>query len=469
MSDITLRKIKTGSDPRTLPDYASLRDELSKLTHPARPDINWHYVEKLCLSLFEQNGVELQTAAWYTLARTQLAGLLGLNEGLTIVEALISHQWSALWPQPVHARMEILSSLSQRLQQRMRMLPLNYSDLSQLYRVEQLLSSLGNTLQRLELKHLSQLDTLRTLMHNSAVRLENSDGASGPGVAIQSGILSSAMIMNGGAASTDALAGPPPQQNSAPDSTVAWVYVAQPEHQANVEVLAAMPTAVKKWQPFAAGMITMLVISIVAVSSWQYLHRPDPLEIQLEASLAPLPTILTPEQLDKLRRGSPVPQTVITQTQQQLVRLDKLPSDWSIVWSRQLVQQAQALWPEQANALAQQWQQQLNAAALPTEQLNGWHQGMTKLQQLSDRLDGLDEHKGKYMTVSELKSSVFGMKTAFGQAVPVEEQLRQIQSLPVDSPQRQQLSRRLEQHLRSDIYTLGQINNGTQVKERLHE
>lgn len=96
MNDITPHKIKTGGDPRTLPDYAALRDELSKLTHPARPDVNWQYAEKLCLSLFEQNGVELQTAAWYTLARTHLAGLSGLNEGLAILEALISHQWGAL-------------------------------------------------------------------------------------------------------------------------------------------------------------------------------------------------------------------------------------------------------------------------------------------------------------------------------------------------------------------------------------
>jgi type VI secretion system protein VasL len=87
--------------------------------------------------------VELQTLAWYTLARTQLAGLFGLNEGLAILEALISHQWGAMWPQPVHARMEILSSLSQRLQQRMRSLPLNYSDLSQLYQAEQRLTALG--------------------------------------------------------------------------------------------------------------------------------------------------------------------------------------------------------------------------------------------------------------------------------------------------------------------------------------
>jgi len=61
MDHIPPHKIKTGGDPRTLPDYAALRDELSKLTHPARPDVNWRYAEKRCLSLFEQNGVELQT------------------------------------------------------------------------------------------------------------------------------------------------------------------------------------------------------------------------------------------------------------------------------------------------------------------------------------------------------------------------------------------------------------------------
>ena len=198
MNDMTPHKIKTGGDPRTLPDYAALRDELSKLSHPARPDVNWQYAEKLCLSLFEQNSVELQTAAWYTLARTQLAGLSGLNEGLAILEALISHQWGALWPQPVHARIEILSGLSQRLQQRMRTLLLNYSDLSQLYRAEQLLTGLCVVLQRLELKHLSQFDALRTLMHNHAARLENCDDTAGcAGVTIEPGIVLSATVMNG--------------------------------------------------------------------------------------------------------------------------------------------------------------------------------------------------------------------------------------------------------------------------------
>ncbi|MGL4200215.1 MAG: type VI secretion system ImpA family N-terminal domain-containing protein, partial [Enterobacter roggenkampii] len=358
MNDITQRKIKTGGDPRSLSDYAALRDELSKLTHPARPDVNWRYAEKLCLSLFEQNGVELQTVAWYTLARAQLAGLFGLNEGLTILEALISHQWGALWPQPVHARMEILSSLSQRLQQRMRSIPLNYSDLSQLYRAEQLLTGLGEVLQRLELKHLSQLDTLRTLMHNSAVRLENSDGITSTGSNIQPGIVLPATMMNAATASTRDFAGVPDENT--PESAVKWVYVAQPEPQPNVEVLSTMPAPVKKWKSFAAGMFTMLVISIVSVWSWHFLHRPDPLQTRLAASLAPFPAPLTSEQLEMLRQQTPLPQDLIAQIQHQLARLDKLPPDWDIAYSRKLIEQVQVLWPEQAKALVQQWQQQIN-------------------------------------------------------------------------------------------------------------
>ncbi len=454
MNDITPRKIKTGGDPRTLPDYAALRDELSKLTHPARPDVNWRYAEKLCLSLFEQNGVELQTAAWYTLARTQLAGLFGLNEGLTILEALINHQWGALWPQPVHARMEILSGLSQRLQQRMRSLPLNYSDLSQLYRAEQLLTALGEVLQRLELKHLSQLDTLRTLMHNSAVRLENSDGTTSTDSGIQPGIVLPATVMNAATASTRDFAGGPDEDK--PESAVKWVYVAQPEPQPNVEVLSTMPVPVKKWKSFVAGMCTMLVISIVSVWSWHFLHRPDPLQNQLAASLAPFPAPLTSEQLGMLRQQTPLPQDLIAQTQYQLARLDKLPPDWDIAYSRKLIEQVQVLWPEQAKPLVQQWRQQINVSVLPVDKTNGWHEGMTQLQALSDKLNALDGQKGKYLTVSELKSQVFGMLTSFRQTVPVEEQLRQLKLLPEDSPQRQQQIQQAEQHLRAQVSMLAQ-------------
>lgn len=419
MTDTLTHHLKTGGDPRTLADYASLRDELAKLAHPARPDVNWKQAEKCCLALFEQNGVELQTAAWYTLARTHLAGLYGLNEGLAVLEALITHQWGNLWPQPVHARMEILSSLSQRLQQVMRRLSFCYADLSQLYRAEQHLIALGDVLQRLELKHQSLLETLRAQLHNAAVRLENSDGGAGE----TSGVTLPAPVLFANKKETTSDPMPGNRQ---------WVYVAQPGPQQNIAVVSEPPQEKKPWKPFAAGMLTMLVVGSVTLWGWQYGHRPDPLTQRLAASLT-LPEPLTPAQAQAVKPGSLLADEGPERTRQQLARLSRLPPDWTLRYGNQLVQQAQTLWPAQAKPLAQQWQSHLNAAALNVENLNGWHQGMTRLQQLADRLNTLDERRGRYITGSELKTMVFSIMQSFNSAVPTEERLRLLADAPAAS------------------------------------
>jgi type VI secretion system protein VasL len=86
---------------------------------------------------------------------------------------------------------------------------------------------------------------------------------------------------------------------------------------------------------------------------------------------------------------------------------------------------------------------------------------MTQLQALADKLNALDGQRGKYITVSELKSQVFGMLTSFRQTVPLEEQFRLLNQLPEDSLQRQQQVRQAEQRLRAQIYTL--------VQEKQHD
>ncbi len=74
---------------------------------------------------------------------------------------------------------------------------------------------------------------------------------------------------------------------------------------------------------------------------------------------------------------------------------------------------------------------------------------MTQLQQLARRLNALDEQKGKYMTVSELKTAVFAMTQSFNSAVPVEEQLRQLaewlQNQPWPAAQQSQTEQHLQQ------------------------
>lgn len=371
MNDISPRKIKTGGDPRTLSDYTALRDELSKLTHPARPDVNWRYAEKLCLSLFEQNGVELQTAAWYTLARTQLAGLFGLNEGLTILEALISHQWGALWPQPVHARMEILSSLSQRLQSVLRTLTLHYADLPQVYLAEQHLDALRDTLQRLELKNVSQVETLCTFMLNAAIRLENMD--TGNDISA-TGVLPAPAIASQSPASTD---------------TGPLIYVAREEPATPRVVIARLDLAGSR-KGFAAGMLTMLITGSAGLWGWH--------------NITPTPV-------------SPVP---VAADEATLKTLEQLPPLWRQEYGFVVVARAESA---EAEKLKTQWQQYLSGNALPPEMLSGWHLGMEGLQALTRRLNALDERKGRYLTGSELKSMVFAITQNFERSVPVEERL----------------------------------------------
>lgn len=436
MTTYSERHLTTGGDPRTQADYAKLREEMQKLSHPARPDVNWRYAEQLCLSLFDRNGVDLQTAAWYTLARTQLAGLFGLNEGLAILETLITRQWGALWPQPVHARMEIVCGLSKRLQQALRTLTLAYADLSELYQAETHLKALDAALQRLELKHAGKLDVLVALIHNAAVRLENSDGIARADNSQHAGVT----VPGNAIIEVDESV-----------ERIKRVYIAPADTAAEMATACDLPSAVQRWRPFAAGMITMLLLTVATIWGWRVLYSSDQEQVQFAASLAPLPVALSAEQLRSFQPRSPSADKGILQTQQQLARLAELNPDWAIDDGERLVQQALTLWPEQAQTLSRQWRQQLAAAALPVENLNGWHQGMKQLQQLAQRLDALDEQKGKYLTVSELKSAVFAMTQSFNRTVPVEEQLRQLAEMPQEQAQSSAQQHQAEQHLQQLI------------------
>ncbi|MCS6037463.1 type VI secretion system ImpA family N-terminal domain-containing protein [Klebsiella pneumoniae subsp. pneumoniae] len=69
------RHYKAGGDrARWLILWPCVR-EMNKLSHPARPDINWPYAEQLACGLLEHHGADLQTVAWYTPARARLGGV----------------------------------------------------------------------------------------------------------------------------------------------------------------------------------------------------------------------------------------------------------------------------------------------------------------------------------------------------------------------------------------------------------
>ncbi|MBH5326307.1 type VI secretion system ImpA family N-terminal domain-containing protein [Salmonella enterica] len=408
-------KLKTGDDPRSLSDYAALRDEISKLTHPARPDINWRYVETLCLRLYEHNGVELQTASWYSIARMHTTGLSGMNEGLALIVALTRHHWSVMWPLNTHARLEILTGLVNRLQKALRAIqPDDRNSLPLLYQTETSLKALSDTLARHELKQSSKVALLEAMVKGYITRLENQP---------LQGDDSSLVMLPPQALRSDA---PDVQGHEAlPHSRLVYVV-----SESKAEPL--VPSQLKSnsfLKPFVTGVCSALLAVSVAIPGWQSLTQPSPAELQLKALVTPLADVLSADQMTQLSRTS----SLINHTQewtdlsgQQIKWLVELPPAYNLQRSAQLLQQLLVLFPDnpQVQEMVDNWQKSVRARALQEDAMAAWSEGMTRLQQLAERLNRLDEHRGKYMTVSELKTEVFSIMQTFNRHIPAEEQLR---------------------------------------------
>ncbi|WP_455852575.1 VasL domain-containing protein [Pantoea endophytica] len=423
MTSSQSRYVKTGGDPRAFAEYAALRHEMQKLTHPARPDVDWSHVSALCLTLFEQNGVELQSAVWYTLSRAHSAGAAGMAEGLAVLTALLTREWPTLWPQPAHTRIELLAGLSRRLQQFLRTQTLSEADLTALSQAARLLSEMGDHLQRLELRQLSQIDPLLDRIRSAVVVLERCDALPSEAMAVLSEEIQVAK----------------PAIALADEEVSGWVYVPAPG--------APAPDMGRlRRRAFMSGVgATLLSVSLIVAACYfveQHAEQESWLQQELLASVSPLPAPLAPEMVAELQANPPEwlsDGAWLEQTQQQLNWLQGAPPDWNLQHGNALVMQANQLLPDSdaVKTMSARWNRQLKATAMPAEKMQGWQQGMEQLNTLSQRLNGLDEKRGKYLTVSELKTAVYNMTQAFNGTVPLEEELRVLQQSNGEAPQHQ--------------------------------
>ncbi|EFF7902994.1 hypothetical protein BUO57_005421, partial [Escherichia coli] len=353
--------------------------------------------------------------SWYTIARMHTAGLSGLNEGLALIVALTRHHWSVMWPLNTHARLEIITGLFSRLQKTLRAMPPDERDnLPLLYQTETCLKTLSDILARHELKQSSKVALPEAMVKGYITRLENQP--------VQ-GEVSSPVTLPAQALRSDA----PDVQEHQPLPYSRLVYVVSETKSEPTPSLQKSPSTFLK--PFVAGVCAALLTVSVVIPGWHFLTQPSPAEQQLRALLAPLPDVLSADQMAQLSRTPSLLNHAsewITLSGQQITRLTELPPAYNLQRSAQLLQQLRGLFPGNPHVqeMVDNWHKSVRSRALPEEAMTGWNEGMARLQQLAERLNRLDEQRGKYMTVSELKTEVFGIMQAFNRHIPAEEQLR---------------------------------------------
>lgn len=154
--------LNVGRDPRMLPEFETLRAEINKLSHASRPDIDWMLVHDMATTIFEKQGVDLQTAIYFSLARSRLAGLSGFTESSEFLANLIVTQWDNFWP-PVHqerARVEMLDWFIARVSEVIRQYAISHEHKRLVYRCERALQLMSEKLHNARLSRIPRVENL---------------------------------------------------------------------------------------------------------------------------------------------------------------------------------------------------------------------------------------------------------------------------------------------------------------------
>ncbi|WP_416777115.1 VasL domain-containing protein [Xenorhabdus budapestensis] len=394
--------IRAGGSPLNLPEFAVIRDEINKTSHPSQPEVNWMLVESLSLTLFKTNGVDLQTAIYYTLARMQLNGLAGFTEGCELLAGVIVSEWDALWPPQPQVRTDLLEWFHTRTGSILRQLDFAASDLRMIYRAERALQLIIDRLQQSDLKRLPRVENLLWFFQNAAKKLEKPRQAAKP---VHQPVQMPPLVYLSKSESepeTSPSSLPPHPESITTDN----------QQRVKVQFPEQPPRGLTAWQGFGLGALLGV---LVLIGSWLLLYKP--LQQQLNAMTeqpagSRLAWLYQPAlanysfQLDRLAETSPL-------------------ATWEA--ARTVTTTAEKQWPqsaEQVNA-TRNWQQQMTARIDSVPLKGSWYTTRDQLQQLADKILLQERTRGSF-TLSYLKTAIYDIQRSHGSEVPLEELLRQL-------------------------------------------
>lgn len=416
--------IITGKDPRDLPEFSAMREEINKTSHPAQPVMNWTLVESLALSIFKANGVDLHTATYYTLARTRTQGLAGFCEGVELLAALISREWDKFWPKEGPARTEMLDWFNARTGNILRQqLAFSAADLPLLYRVERALQVICDKLQQVALKRIPRVENLLYFVQNTRKRWEPQPAMNVKDMSAKTTVRTLVYMPE----SAETMSIPEPPLPELPEVRVAVHGVTAPPQAA----CAAKPGSSVKG--CVAGVLCSAAVA-AAVWWWQVY----PLQQQIAAVRD------TTQGAATIWLASPQ----LNDYPQRLRQLTGTSPLQPLEAAQQMVRLADSRWPgslQQQQATAQ-WNTTLKERAANSPKMQGWQQSRTDLRSFAELLVQREQAKAGF-TLSYIKTIVYQAERTLNQETPLEYLLTQYQQAQSAGKSTDMLAKQINERL----------------------
>jgi len=419
-NDALTQTIVTGSDPRGLPEFSAIREEINKASHPSQPQLNWRLVESLALTIFKASGVDLHTATYYTLARTHTQGLTGFCEGTELLAAMISHEWDKFWPQDNHARTEMLDWFNTRTGNILRQqISFAENDLPLLYRTERALQLICDKLQQVELKRAPRVENLLYFVQNTRKRLEPQP-RSNADMPAQTTVRTLVYAPESAPATADIS----PPLPDLPDMKV------EVHHSAMAN---SVPGAVSgnRVKGFVAGVACTAVVAAV-LWWWQvYPVQQQLAQVRDTAQGAATVWLASPD---------------LNSYGQRLQQLPDAPPLQLLETGIQMMRTADSRWPEslQQQQATAQWNATLKTRAQNSPQMRGWLQTRQDLHAFADLVM---QREKEGLTLSYIKNVIWQAERGLGQETPLESLLTQYQDARVQGENTDVLEKQINERL----------------------
>lgn len=143
-----MHPIQLGQNPSNIEAFLQIREQINFLNRPGKKT-DWKLVERLANEIFIDNGMDLQTLCYYTVAQVNLKPNIDLlSNNLETVSIVLMSYWKEIWPEDIQARINSLNWLNKHISPFVIVIDSQQISLKQLYQLEHNLTLIIHQLAR---------------------------------------------------------------------------------------------------------------------------------------------------------------------------------------------------------------------------------------------------------------------------------------------------------------------------------